>query len=256
LAVGSLLSVAGTASASPAPRASASLSAAQCGSSQLRELVSTNFASYGPGTAVKMTVAITNVSTKTCSITVGPTSPSFSVANSRGKEIWNNCFANDRPGACAMYLMLRSLKPAATFSESFYWKQKIDGVRVPVGVYELTVRGDGSTASQSVKFVLAPDAPITRVLTQAQSGRSYSLRVGDLLIVNLSGPASYSWTPSVSSDQAVLLRWSVSSGRSTHAIFVAGAAGRSRVTAVDNPKCYPQCASPSRPFSVTVTVSR
>jgi len=255
LVVCSLLSVAGAAAASPAPRASASLARAQCESSQLREVVSTNFASYGPGTPVKMTVSITNISTKTCSITVGPTSPSFHVTNSKGTALWNNCFAGDRPGPCAMYLMLRSLKPTSTFAESFTWNQKIGGARVPVGIYQLTVHTDGITASHSVKFVLAADAPISRVLTQAQSGRSYSVRVGDRLIVNLSGPASYSWTPTVSSDQAVLFRRAASSGSSTTATLVAGAAGRSRVTAVDNPKCYPQCASPSRLFSVTVTVT-
>jgi predicted secreted protein len=154
-----------------------------------------------------------------------------------------------------MYLEVRSLKPATAFTEAFSWNQETNGVRVPVGTYELTVHTDGIAANRTIKFVIAAGVPTTRTLTQAQDGRSYSLRVGDRLIVNLTGASSYSWTPSVSSNQAVLLRRAASSGSSTTASFVAGSAGKSRITAVDNPKCSPQCASPSRLFSVSVTVT-
>ena len=53
---------------------------------------------------------------------------------------------------------------------------------VPVGVYQLTVRADGISTSQAVKFVIAASAPRTLTLTQAASGHRYSLRVGDRLV--------------------------------------------------------------------------
>lgn len=255
LVVCSLFSAAGVAAASVQPKVSASLAHAPCSSSELREVTSTNLASYGPGSLVKMTVSITNISSVTCSITVGPTSPSFGVTNSKGSEIWNNCFADDRPGACAMYLAVRSLKPRTAFTETFTWDQRIGVARVPVGVYQLTVRADGISTSQAVKFVIAASAPRTLTLTQAASGHRYSLRVGDRLVVKFSGPSSYSWTLPASSNQAVLLRRSGSSGSATTGTFVATAQGTSRVTAIDNPKCYPQCASPSRLFTATVAVT-
>jgi hypothetical protein len=202
-----------------------------------------------------MTVSIANLSSKECSITVGPTSPAFNVTNAKGTEIWNNCFANDRPGACAMFLALRKLEPGTPFTETFTWNQLIGDSRVPAGVYHLTVRTDGVAASQTVEFVLAANAPRTRVLTLTASGHHYSLRVGDRLALDLTGPSSYSWTRAISSDQAVLLRRSATSGSSTTATFVATSQGTSRVTAVDNPKCSPQCASPSRLFSVRVSVT-
>jgi hypothetical protein len=202
-----------------------------------------------------MTFSITNESSSECTTSVGPTSPSFTVTNSKGVEVWNNCYANDRPGACAMYLMLRHIKAKATYSETFTWDQRSGAsrARVPLGVYQLTVGANGATGKHSVTFVVAR-SPRTYSATQADSGRTYSLRVGDHLVVKLSGPTIYSWTEITSSNQAVLLRQSASSGATATASLVARAKGEARVTAIDNPNCYPQCLPPSRLFTITTKV--
>jgi hypothetical protein len=228
---------------------------APCSASLLKFSTTTNQKSYLPGAVVKMTFSITNKSSSECTTTVGPTSPSFAITNSKGVEVWNNCYSNDRPGACAMYLMLRHIKAGATYSETFTWDQRSGAsrARVPIGVYQLTVGGAGTAGKHSVKFVVAR-SPRTFSATQADSGRTYSLRVGDHLVVNLSGPTIYSWTEITSSNQSVLLRLSASSGATATATLVARAKGEARVTAIDNPNCYPQCLPPSRLFTITTRV--
>jgi len=94
----------------------------------------------------------------------------------------------------------------------------------------------------------------TTTVTQADSGHTYELRKGDGLVVQLSGPSSYTWTDPASSDQAVLQPTSGSSGASASATFAALARGQVEVTATDNPNCYPECLAPSRLFQVTVSV--
>lgn len=247
-----------TAASNTDPGASAAgAQSPQCSSSLLRETVTTNQPSYGPGTIVRMTWSIRNVSAATCNLGIGATSPSFSVTNSRGVEVWNNCYANDRPGACPMYLLLLSLKPGATYSKSFAWDQRSGPTptRVPVGVYQMSVRFGAIAAIHSVKFnLLSSSPPGTVTVTGAQSGRTVTVRLGGRLVVRLSGPSSYTWTEPVSSNPAVLQRTAGSSGSAITAIFVARSKGRARVTAVDNPNCYPGCLPPSRLFTVTVSV--
>jgi hypothetical protein len=92
------------------------------------------------------------------------------------------------------------------------------------------------------------------MVTQADSGHSYALHTGDLLVVQLSGPSIYTWTEPSSSDPLVLQRTGGSSGATANATFVVSGKGMVNVTATDNPNCYPQCLSPSRLFEVTVSV--
>jgi hypothetical protein len=234
-----------------------SVNPAPCSPSILRETTTVNRTSYPPGTVVRMTISIRNASTAACSVGVGPTSPSFSVTNSRGAEVWNSCYVNDQPGACAQYLMARSLAPGAAYAKTLTWDQRSGAppARVPVGVYTLSTHFEGGAGNHVVRFKLTGAvARRTLSVTQADSGHSYTLHVGDRLVVQLSGPSIYTWTESVSSNPAVLARSRGSSGATTTAIFVARAKGRARVTATDNPNCYPQCLPPSRLFVVTVTV--
>lgn len=244
------------ASGGPVPHAT-SANSAPCSPSVLRETTTVNRTSYPPGTVVRMTISIRNASTATCIVGVGPTSPSFSVTNSKGAVVWNGCYANDQPGACAQYLMARSLAPGAAYAKTRTWDQRSGAppARVPLGVYTLTTHFEGGAGTHVVRFKLtAAVAPRTLSVTEADSGHSYTLHVGDRLVVQLSGPSIYTWTESVSSNPAVLARSRGSSGATTTAIFVASAKGRARVTATDNPNCYPQCLPPSRLFVVTVTV--
>ena len=106
----------------------------------------------------------------------------------------------------------------------------------------------------ALHVTVAAPSPGTITVTQADSGRSYALHLGDRLVVQLSGPSNYTWTKPTSSDQAVLQSTGASSGASASAGFLVMALGTAKVSATDNPNCYPQCLSPSRLFEVTVSV--
>ncbi len=106
----------------------------------------------------------------------------------------------------------------------------------------------------ALHITIAPPSPGTITVTQADSGRSYALHLGDHLVVQLSGPSNYTWTEPTSSDQAVLQSTGGSSGASASAGFLAAAIGAVKVTATDNPNCYPQCLAPSHVFDVNVSV--
>jgi hypothetical protein len=93
------------------------------------------------------------------------------------------------------------------------------------------------------------------IVTQADNGHSYRLHRGDHLDVELTGPSIYTWSEPTSSNQAVLKRLSGSSGSSAGAVFLAVGEGKAMVTAVGNPRCYPQCEIASLLFEVKITVS-
>lgn len=101
-----------------------------------------------------------------------------------------------------------------------------------------------------------PSEPIALALTIADGGRQYSLRTGDHLSINLIGPSAYVWKPVVSSAPRVLRMVSTKGGSVAVASLVARGPGRSQVSAIDSPRCYPQCLAPSRIFQVEVLVSR
>ena len=104
---------------------------------------------------------------------------------------------------------------------------------------------------------VAASAPVSVPITTWDNGRQITLRLGDRLDLNLVGPSTYAWTKMVASSAVVLNRLSVTWGNSvSRAVFVARGPGRSTVSAVDNPRCYPQCLSPSRLFQVRVLVTK
>jgi len=127
-----------------------------CSTSDVKERVSTNKRTYGPGKMVMMTSSVRNASAKTCKVEIGPTSPSLTVTNSKGDVVWNNCFANDRPGVCSLSLESHSLKPGATFARTFEWDQRSSppSARVPAGTYRLTARFSGVSGNHKKKFQL------------------------------------------------------------------------------------------------------
>jgi hypothetical protein len=93
----------------------------------------------------------------------------------------------------------------------------------------------------------------TITVTWADHGRSYSVHKGDRLDVELSGALSgFTWTEPNSSNSPVVRRTSGSSGQ---AEFVAIGPGKATLTAVGNPKCYPQCMIASFSFEVKVRVT-
>ena len=100
-----------------------------------------------------------------------------------------------------------------------------------------------------------PSSPVTLELNLADNARQYSLRPGDHLSIDLLGPRLYVWGRVISSRPNVLRVTSSSAGSNAHASLVARSPGRSTVSAVDNPRCYPQCLAPSRVFRVQVLVS-
>jgi len=104
---------------------------------------------------------------------------------------------------------------------------------------------------------VAASAPVSVPVSTTDNGRQITLRPDDRLNVHLVGPSSYAWTKVAASSAVVLQRVSFTWGNSVvRAVFVARGHGSSTVTAVDNPRCYPQCLSPSRLFQVRVLVTR
>jgi hypothetical protein len=85
--------------------------------------------------------------------------------------------------------------------------------------------------------VAAVTSSRTISVTLADSGRSYTLRKGDRLDVQLSGPSGFTWTEPASSDQSVLHRTNGTSGTMATGTFVAKAKGKVEVTATGKPNC-------------------
>jgi hypothetical protein len=101
-----------------------------------------------------------------------------------------------------------------------------------------------------------PQPPGTVVVTEADSGKSYTLLKGDRLVVQLHD-SSYEWTEPASSNDTVLHRTGGSGGTSASATFSATAPGSADVTSTGDLPCRkatPPCMAPSRLFQVSVTV--
>ena len=209
------------------------------------------------GASVSFTASITNHSAASCTVATGPTSPSFSVLNANGATVWRSCSGQGGAGVCAQYLMLRRLTPRFSFAASVRWDQTslLTGAAAPAGTYRLVVRFTGVAARAVATFrLVAPSSPHTVTVSNAENGHTVTLRVGDTLVIHLTGPASYTWSAPISADPQVLARLSSAGGASASATFRAATPGGTRVTSVDNPNCYPQCLPPSRLYAVTVTV--
>jgi hypothetical protein len=204
-----------------------------------------------------MTATIHNTSASSCTIAIGGISPSFNVTNSQGVRVWSSCGALAHPTGCPQFLVNQNLAPGGTHSTTATWDQRSDAssTRARAGTYTLATQFNGIALKATATFQLT-SATLTKTVTvtQANSGRNYTLHVRTRLVVKLSGPSIYTWTESVSSNQAVLQRLKGTSGGSSVTTFVARSKDQAKVTATGNPKCYPQCLMPSRLFSIKVTV--
>ena len=234
-----------------------SMGVPSCSTSELNEMTSTSLHSYGPRTMVVMRASIRNVSSTICIVAIGPSSPLISVINANGVVVWNSCYTNDRHGACALYLVAQTLNPGATYTKTVAWDQRFGEppVRDSPGAYQMNAQFSSIAGIHATKFQLTTTpSPRSISITQAENGRSISLHVGGYLFIELTGPAISTWTTPISSNRAVLARSVGTPGTIATATFVAMSSGNVRVTAVDNPNCYPQCLIPSRLFVLTVSV--
>ena len=115
-----------------------------------------------------------------------------------------------------------------------------------------------------------PDCPVpppcvrpcpTVVVTQADSGRTFTLAPGTALVVRLRGSPQFLWSAPQSSDTSVLRSEGSTSDPATgDAVgrFAAVARGQAHVNAVQQAACAhrtPPCPTPIRLFTVTVDVS-
>lgn len=92
-------------------------------------------------------------------------------------------------------------------------------------------------------------------MNNSDSGRRYTLHVGDSVNLALAGLRMYWWTEPTSSHQSVLERTTGTTGHQAMAHFVATAPGRVSVMAVENPNCSPTCLPPTHLFQVIVIVT-
>jgi hypothetical protein len=134
--------------------------APQCSQSQVRSSAGTDHRAYPPGHAVVMTSSIRNVSRSSCTIFLGAVpgwSPTFTVTNTGGTVVWDRCWVNDQPGACATVLLSHILRPHQTYREQATWDQRsgADGQpprQVPQGRYSFSTHYRYVTGTASVSF--------------------------------------------------------------------------------------------------------
>jgi len=140
-----------TAAAKSQPRISS------CAPSALRATLTTNATTFHSSAPVRMKVIIRNISSATCAVAVGPTSPSLSILNGKGATVWNNCFSDDQSGACAMFLMLHPLSAGAVYTLARSWNQRFGAAHafVPRGDYVVTsnVSGLGATKKVHIRLI-------------------------------------------------------------------------------------------------------
>ena len=108
----------------------------------------------------------------------------------------------------------------------------------------------------NVVVVRSLSSPRVVAVTQVDGGRHVALHIGDRLAVRLSGPSNYTWTAPTSSKASIVRVLVGTGGRVASSSLVAVSIGTVRVTAIDNPNCYPMCLAPSQQFSLDVTVTR
>lgn len=96
--------------------------------------------------------------------------------------------------------------------------------------------------------------PRTYVALLADSGKTFTIHVGDHFVLNLIGSNPYTWTVPTSNVAAVLALVGDSMGTTLRATYLAVAPGTVRISATNNPSCYPECLAPSRLYEVRVQV--
>lgn len=94
----------------------------------------------------------------------------------------------------------------------------------------------------------------TITVTLTDNGHRYRLQKGDVLDVQLSGPANVTWTEPTTSNQAVLQRTGGSSGATATANFVATKKGKSEVNATGSFPCSEVCTPLLLGFDIYVSI--
>ena len=126
----------------------------QCGKVDVKITAATSQQRYAAGTSVKMIGTILNVSSRTCTVAVGGTSPSMTITNATRVVVWDNCYSNDQPGMCPQYLALRTLKSGGKYSTTRTWNQHIGGKVAPRGTYEFILSYAGLANKKTIKIFL------------------------------------------------------------------------------------------------------
>jgi hypothetical protein len=98
-------------------------------------------------------------------------------------------------------------------------------------------------------------------LTQADAGRTISVKRGTTIVVRLHGTPQFFWTAPQSSNSSVLTSQGSSADPTTgnaQGRFLASAPGQAQLRAIQEPACAlktPPCMVPDRLFAVAVQVS-
>jgi hypothetical protein len=127
--------------------------AAACTHAELRESIVATMAP-APSRVVTFETTIENLSRKSCSVAVGPTSPMMSLTDPSGAIVWNSCYTSGEPGMCAEFLQLITLKPKASYARKQSWEPS-STTTVLQGTYTLMSRFSGVGWSRSTTFVLS-----------------------------------------------------------------------------------------------------
>jgi len=227
-----------------------------CAASQVREFASTNHFLYSRAETVRVRASIANISKSACTITVGGTSPAFTIFDPAGVAKWSYCDSLVRPETCPMYLRLVTLAPGRRFTSTNSWAPSADpSGSATYGVYRLAVSFSGF-ASTDTTFVLGVPTSTTLVETPGDSGRKVTLKRGQRLVTRFPSSSFLKWSVPQSSNSAALVRQDTASDGGATSIFLARNAGIAKISAVGTPICYPQCLAPSRLFTIDVTIAR
>ena len=104
-----------------------------------------------------------------------------------------------------------------------------------------------------------PEVDEQHTATAEDDGKTYTLRVGDGLVILLDGDESFRWSPLVISDTSVLYGESGDAGGGDQSWKTVGRkAGRVTVSSTQDPACRnatPPCGAPSRSWQITVVVT-
>jgi hypothetical protein len=151
------------AEAAAAPPASGS-KPALCAATAVHVKATTNRAAYAPGQTVQLQSSVTNISSTPCSAWLGLDpgfSPSFLVVGAKGKEVWDRCWFNDRPGGCFEVLYQHRLGPGQTYRTVAHWDQgsgtsTTPPQRVHPGRYLFVTHFQNIDRTALVRFTISP----------------------------------------------------------------------------------------------------
>ncbi len=231
--------------------AAASSAPLPCTASQVRIALTTNTPSAVVGQVVVVRATLTNTSTVTCTVTIGATSPTFTVYDRAGVARWSYCDSRVRPEVCPQYLRLVTLAPGHQFVKTASWATSKVAPVTPAGIYRLECRFVGTSIAASAHFYLARSPSSPRVMTEADAGRIVTLNVGREIELRFA-TSTYVWSTPRLSTTTVLT--AVAGASPSTPTYVAASPGRVAVSTIGTPRCYPQCLMPSRIVRFVVRV--